>query len=58
MKNTYWKDLLQKTAEYLSKDHFVLPRKMKYNVSTMKEGPKEELRIERQASKGLGGKAS
>lgn len=58
MKNTCWKDSLQKTAEYLSKDHFVLPRKMKYNVSTMKEEPKEELRIERQDSKGLGGKAS
>lgn len=58
MKNTCSKDLVQKTAEYLSKDHFVFPRKMTYNISTMKEGPKEELRIERQDSKGLAGKAS
>lgn len=30
-----------------------IPQKMTYNISTRKEGPKEELRIERQDSKGL-----
>lgn len=30
------------------------PREMTYNINTMKEEPKEEIRIERQGSKAIG----